>query len=268
MRFNGLHSVSSLGCPELSLGELLALAVRHGIGAVELRTLGGLDVPSYLRKEFGTPAAFAGFVAAQPVRVIGFGTSMSLVGPGRKRQDLFLEFLPWAEALGGVRLRVFDGGKNWTDAEFAEAVAFLHWWQAERATRGWRSDIMIETHDFLFTAAVLQRFLAVAPKGTAILWDTHHTWRIGGESPTVTWRAVRDSIVHLHVKDSVTLPDPNGKYAYVLPGAGEFPMRDLLTVLETDRFGGPLSLEWERQWHPTLPPLDEALAHASVSAWW
>jgi len=33
-------------------------------------------------------------------------------------------------------------------------------------------------------------------------------------------------------------------------------------------FGGAVSLEWERLWHPQLAPLDEALASATRLGWW
>jgi hypothetical protein len=38
--------------------------------------------------------------------------------------------------------------------------------------------------------------------------------------------------------------------------------------LRADDFAGPVSLEWERMWHPYLPSLDEALTAATASQWW
>jgi len=62
----------------------------------------------------------------------------------------------------------------------------------------------------------------------------------------------------------VSQPGPRLPYSYVLPGAGEFPMRALCTALSG--YDGVLSLEWERLWHPDLPPMDEALRAAG--GWW
>ena len=132
---------------------------------------------------------------------------------------------------------------------------------------GWSCDVMIETHDSLFTAAAIGRFLAVAPDA-AILWDAHHTWRKGGEDPLVTWRAIRGSVPHVHVKDSIGVPSARHPFTYVLPGDGEFPMAPLMAVLRADNFAGPVSLEWEKMWHPYLAPLDEALATATARGWW
>ena len=53
----------------------------------------------------------------------------------------------------------------------------------------------------------------------------------------------------------------------MLPGAGEFPMAPLRAVLAAE-YAAVVSLEWEKLWHPYLPPLDEALAVASRRGWW
>ena len=263
------RAFSSLGCPECSLEDTFALAARHGIAAVELRALGGTtDLPAYLEKSYGSPAAFAARVRSQPVRVAALGTSLHVIGGVAGERAAFLSFLPWAEALGGVRLRVFDGGRALDASELAQAADTLRWWQAERCAHGWRSDVMVETHDSLFTAAALRRFLAAVPEGTALLWDTHHTWRKGGEDPVETWRTLRDRIVHLHVKDSIAVPSARHPFTYVLPGEGAFPFEPLRAALRADRFAGPVSLEWEKLWHPYLPSLEEALRVAALRGWW
>jgi len=258
---------SSLGCPDLSLDETLALAVKHGIGAVELRSLGGtVELPKYFAEKFGTPEKLAVRVRASGVRLVGFGASLNLAGVTAAEREQLAAFAPWAEALGVPRLRVFDG-KNADTTGLAAALETLRWWRELRAARGWAVDVMIETHDSLFTAAAIGRFLAAAP-GAAILWDAHHTWRKGGEDPVATWRAIRASVVHVHVKDSINVPSARHPFTYVLPGDGEFPIAPVLAALRTDKFSGPVSLEWEKLWHPYLPPLDEALRVAAARAWW
>jgi sugar phosphate isomerase/epimerase len=259
---------STLGCPEFSLGETLALAAKHGIGAVELRALGGtVELTRHLAEAFGSPEALAAKLRGGAVRIVSLDTSLKLVGAAAGDREAFLDYVPWAEALGVERLRVFDGGKTGDDAELEAAAETVRWWRELRRARGWRADLAIETHDSLVTSAAIQRFLTRAP-GTAILWDAHHTWRKGGEDPVATWRAIRGSVVHVHVKDSVSVPSAKHPFTYVLPGAGEFPMAPLMAALRADGFAGPVSLEWEKVWHPYLAPLDEALAVAAVQAWW
>lgn len=263
-----LHCFSSLGCPEFSLDQILALAGQFHVPTVELRALnGGIDLASSFARTYGTPAALGKHVAASPVKVVAFDASLRLVGGTTEQREQLVELAPWAEAAGVRWLRVFDGGRAADAAELAEAAATLTWWRELRTQKGWTVDVMVETHDALFTEAAIRCFLERAP-GTAILWDAHHTWRKGGEDPLQTWRVIRSAVVHVHVKDSISVPSAKHPFTYVLPGDGDFPIRALLRALEADGFAGPVSLEWEKVWHPYLPPLERALRVAGERGWW
>lgn len=259
---------SSLGCAGLSLDETLALAEKHGIPLLELRALGGtVELPGYFSALYGSPANLAARIRASRVRVVALDASLRLVGATQIERKQFTAFVPWAEALGVQRIRVFDGGKTADPAEITSARETLGWWTTLRKERGWRTELMVETHDSLYTSEAILRFVTAFP-GTAILWDAHHTWRKGGEDPVLTWKAIRANVVHVHVKDSIDVPSVRHPYTYVLPGAGEFPIAPLRDVLRANGFTGPVSLEWEKLWHPYLPSLDQALATAAERQWW
>jgi len=262
------RAFSTLGCTEFDLGQAEALAKSFRLEALELRGLGNrLDLPKYLAATFGSPRELSARQANSSIRICAFGTSLRLMGSSPADREEFLEFLPWAEALQVPWLRIFDGGKDPTQIDWEAADATLTWWRRVRRERNVRADIMVETHDsFLRGKAIGELVRRCGP--VKILWDTHHTWRKGGEDPQETWRHIAPSVVHVHVKDSRTtgLPNANG-FEYVLPGAGEFPMRDLRRMLATS-FTGVVSLEWERKWVPTLPPLAEALRSAQRHSWW
>jgi sugar phosphate isomerase/epimerase len=193
--------------------------------------------------------------------------SLRLVGSTLEDRAQLAALAPWAEAIGVRWLRVFDGGKNGDAAELAAAAETLRWWGDLRTSHGWRTNVMVETHDSLFTAERIQRFVAVVPE-IALLWDAHHTWRKGVEDPLATWTAVGDRVVHVHVKDSIDLASARHPFTYVLPGDGEFPIARTLTALRADRYEGAVSLEWEKAWHPYLPSLGEALTVARARKWW
>jgi len=262
-----VRSFSTLGCPELDLDGVLGLARAHGIAAVELRVLAGsLDLPAHF-SGLGVPrAALASRIRAAGVRVVAFGTSLRLMDGTDADVEKFLEFVPWAEALGVPWLRVFDGGENARGAELDRAAAVIARWKELRASRRWTTDIMVETHDALLTAPAIGRFSRAVPSAR-ILWDTHHTWRAGGENPADTWRDIRASVAHIHVKDSLPGEGPGRPNRYVLPGTGDFPMAALREALGSG-YAGAVSLEWERQWHPELPPLADALRSAAARSWW
>lgn len=262
------YGFSTLGCAELSLDDALALAATHRLKCIELRALGGsIDLPAYFAEKFGTPAGLATHLRTSAVKVAAFDTSFKLIGAAPADREALLQFVPWAEAAGVSRLRVFDGGKLADDTELSQAVETMSWWGDLRRKNGWKADLMVETHDSLFTAAALGRFIAAAP-AAGILWDSHHTWKKGNEDPIVTWRATKAHIVHIHVKDSVSRPSARHPFTYVLPGDGEFPAAPLFAALKADNFTGTVSFEWEKLWHPYLPSLDEALTVAARRNWW
>jgi sugar phosphate isomerase/epimerase len=259
-----VRTFSTLGCPELGLDGVLALARENGIAAVELRVLeGSMELPSVFERNAESAATLMPRLAEAGVRVLALATSMSLIDGSDSDFGKLLEFVPWAEAMGVPWLRVFDGGKSATGAELDRAALVVARWRKLRADRGWKTDLMVETHDALSTSAAIGR-LTRAVTGLAILWDSHHTWRNGGEHPAETWATVHGSVVHIHVKDSRL--EGGTASRYVLPGTGEFPMESLRRAL--GGFTGGVSLEWERQWHPELPPLSEALLSARSTSWW
>jgi sugar phosphate isomerase/epimerase len=262
------RAFSTLGCADFTLDEVVALGVRHNIAQLELRALGGtLELPDYFAAS-GAPAMLGEKMERAGIRVLALDTSFKVMGRIPDDRRKLLEFLPLAEALHVRWLRVFDGGTTLNPAALAEAADALAWWQAERRALGSEVDLMIETHDLLLTAEKINRFVAAMPPGSVhLLWDTHHTWKKGGEDPLLTWRSVGAQVVHVHVKDSVSARSAKHPFTYVLPGTGEFPMEPLQRVLATE-FGGAVSLEWERLWHPYLAPLDDALRSAALRHWW
>lgn len=262
---------STLGCAELDLGQIVRLAAEHGIGAIELRAVAGrLDPVAVLKERHGTPAGVAAWWRAQPagVRILTLQTSFKLAGSAVADRQALLEFAPWADALGAPWLRVFDGGAG-PDAggSLAEMAGSISWWREQRRIHGWRTDLVIETHDSLCTAAGVAALAGRFPD-IAILWDPHNMWRKGGEAPAAVWRAIRRQVAYLHVKDSIARPSARHPFTYVLPGRGDFPMAPLRNMLAADGFAGVLSLEWERHWHPYLPPLPAALRAMRAAGWW
>src|SRR4051812_37313941 len=124
-----LRCFSSLGCPDLALDETLALAAKHGIGAVELRSLGGtVELAAYFADKFGTPEKLSARVRASGVRVVALNASMHLADATAGEREQLAAFGPWADALGARWLRVFDG-KNADSTGLVAALEALRWWR-------------------------------------------------------------------------------------------------------------------------------------------
>lgn len=254
---------SSIGCPHNSLQELCLICRQSTVFNVEIRALESeLDLPKFLQSKFLSPEKWAETVHSEGINVCGLSSSLKLVGNKPQDREDFLRFIPWAEALGGAPLRVFDGGDVETGLParaLREALETIAWWRELKAANGWSTDIIIETHDALAHRESVQRLQHHLKTPVDILWDTHHTWKKGGEDIPATWSAIGQWVRHIHIKDSISVPSARHPFTYVLPGTGEFPLQETLQYLVQQKFGGMVSLEWEKLWHPYLGPLEDAL---------
>lgn len=254
---------STLGCVEADLPEVVALADRFAIPGIELRGLGGeLDPAAALGGARDRhPELWAELRGQGRVRMIG--TSFLLSANGAAERAALLAGAELADALACPWLRVFGRSGDRLDlaeAELDRMEEALRWWGREKAARGLRCGLIVETHDVLSSTANCLRLLARCE--APILWDAHHTWCAAGEPFAATWRALGPRIRHVHVKDSA--PAQSGRHG-CLPGRGDVPIPELLALLRRAAFAGAVSLEWERRWEPHLPELPLALA--ALTAW-
>lgn len=222
---------------------------------VELRSLSGtLDLPTLLaghKPRAGDP----------PVRVLG--THVLLLGLDEKGVAEFLRFARLADALGARWVRVFgtsggDMADEITPAQLDEAASSVQRLRAALASHGHVCDLILETHDIFSSSERCLALNSRLAEPVRLLWDSHHTWRLAGESPEVSWAMLGPLISHIHYKDS-SGPLGATDWHHVLPGRGEYPVDRLRAVLAASGYREGVSLEWEKLWHPEMEPLAEAL---------
>ena len=260
-----------MGCPAATLADACSLAAEFLIPAIELRSLGNtLDLPGLFAGSGWTPAVVRETCTRHSVRLTSAGSSFKLISPDPAERTALLEFCGWADLLKIPFVRVFGGGKWGTplsDADYANAVRNVAWWRSEKAARGWQIEMLLETHDSFAASAPCLKLNAALAQPLNLIWDSHHTWRYAGEPPADTWRRIGQFVKHVHVKDSVNLPSARHPYTYVLIGEGQMPLAETVQVLRAGKFTGDVSLEWEKLWHPYLPPLSAALDGLRKQPW-
>lgn len=216
-----------------------------------------MDLPGYFEHQ-SLPVSYP------DVRLLA--TSFSLLEADCESLDAFRSFAVLADRLQVPYLRIFGAGgagmgEDLTSEQLKIASTSVRQLQKILTDNGSKSQILLETHDVFSSSKrciALNNMLDVPVK---ILWDSHHTWRLAGESPEMTWRALGPLIQHIHYKDSVSDPkDPHG-HRYVKPGEGEFPTKTLHKLLQSVGYTGGISLEWEKLWHSYLPSIEEPLPH-------
>ncbi len=263
--------VSTLGCPELTLPEVCELLGEFNLHELEIRPVDGrLDLPQWIGNKRWPPQRARDLLAKYQIQFCVGGSSLKLVGSDAKSRAGALTFCAWADSWGARYVRAFGGG-TWgrplTEADYDEAARTIEWWQREKKLHGWHVDLLLETHDGFSASGPCRELLARLRDPIGIIWDSHHTWRLGGESPRESWSQLSRWIRHVHIKDSITKPSERHPFTYVLPGDGEVPLGKIVEVLSEHHFPGVVSLEWERLWHSYLPPLREALAQLQTQPW-
>lgn len=249
---------STLGCVDYSLDEILALAARFAIPALELRGMEGAvkteQIPSL------APDRIAGTAAkiASALRPAVYGSSIALTDAARDPVKLQsgLGEIDVAAALGFPQLRVFgnrfiDGDE---DASVKAAAETLHTLCVYAAPKG--ITILLEVHgDFVRTETFSVLFARMEGiENFGLIWDVAHSDTPYGDDWLPFWRTVSPYTRHVHVKDHRRSPKQLTQL-----GEGEIPLIPILRQLAADGFSGCVSLEWERKWHPELPPIEEAL---------
>ncbi|WP_269523122.1 sugar phosphate isomerase/epimerase family protein [Coraliomargarita parva] len=260
---------SSMGWPEANWAELSTLARQFDFGAIELRTLGGeLDIHSAMIQAFGSPESMRAQCDASGVGVVGLNSSWFLLADNEAGWQDVQKLAHWAERANIPYIRVFDGKPDGQEDGVALILKALEKWEAWKCAAGIHTELLIETHDYLAdwrkTGELAERF----PGKINILWDVCHSWRLTGRSPLDDWAYFKPFTRHIHIKDALLDASSKNGVQYVLPGEGALPIVPLLEKLTTDSFDGVVSLEWEKQWHPDLPSLKEALESGGVHGWW
>ncbi len=189
------------------------------------------------------------------LRVSDLGASATLheFEPAKRKEQLdeAKRFIDLAHRMNVPYVRVF-GDKIVKDqpkqATVGRIVSGLR--ELGQHARGSGVQVLMESHgDFPDSPTLLDLMKNVAMPEVGILWDTHHTFVMGHEQPSVTYDRLKSYIRHTHIKDSAGEGDSEH---YVLPGAGRIPLREIVRVLAAGGYSGYYSFEWEKVWHPEI----------------
>jgi len=256
--------VSTLGCPDWSLDELLSCAEENGYEAVELR---GLQDEMFLPQ---APEFAPSNVEATKSRFERAGCAVACLGASARftpqepnvRREMLDEVTAYADlavALGAPMVRVFGGnipeGVSRADClKYAgEALRQAGEIAAERGVK-----LVLETHDAFSSGEQVAELLRAADSpAVGSLWDIHHPYR-QGESLETTMEHLRSTLLHTHLKDSV---EDGDKRRYTLLGEGDIPVLEALQLLKDEGYDGYLSLEWEKRWHAEIADPEVVFPH-------
>ena len=256
---------STLGCPAWGWKRVLGEADRLGYAGIELRGLEG-EMDLTKRPEFvgGKLKESRSDLEALGLRITDLGSSarMHEKDEGKRAAELDegRRFIDLAHALGVPYVRMF--GDNIPPGEPREEAM-------KRVIDGFREMaahakaagvvVLIESHgDFTHSPDLEEVLIGVGSDAFALLWDAHHTFVAGRETPAETYRRLGPFVRHTHLKDS--RPEGDGR-RYVLTGEGDVPVKEQVKVLASSGYKGFYCFEWEKKWHPEIEEPEVAFPH-------
>jgi sugar phosphate isomerase/epimerase len=255
---------STLGCPTWDWPQTLDFAAAHGYSAVELRGIKDvMDLPKAAEFQPERLAQTQRELKDRGLVISDLGASTNLhetapdKGPAGMAEAR--SFIDLASRIGVPYVRVF--GNKFTDGVPREQTLELIARNLRTLGEYGREHnvlVLLETHgDFTDSPTILELMKRADSKGAAVLWDAHHTFVLGKESPETSVRELGPYIRHTHLKDSVPAATDR---RYVLTGAGEVPVRRQVEALARAQYKGFYSFEWEKRWHPEIEEPQVAFA--------
>ena len=256
---------STLGCPKWPWSKVIEQAAALGYAAIELRGIEGeMDLTKRPELTGGRADQTLKDLRALDLVISDLGASSRMheadpkvralqLDEGRRFIDLaarlkvpyvrvFGDKIPPGEARADVIPRVVDGLRTLGEHATGSGVA-----------------VILESHgDFTDSPSLLEILKGAAMPNVALLWDAHHTFVAGKESPAQTFKALGSYVRHTHLKDS--RPENNG-VRYVLTGSGTVPVKDTVAVLVKAGYKGYYCYEWEKAWHPAIEEPEVAFPH-------
>jgi sugar phosphate isomerase/epimerase len=254
-RARPLIAFSTLAFPGRRLVEVAELGRQWGYEGVELRLVDGQLVDpamgqperEQVRRDLG------GFP------VVAVDTSVRLVEPAPVPQ--VRAFLELAADLGAPVVRVFGGNLPDAPGERGELMGQAARALEELASHAERLGVAIgvETHDSFSSSAVVAELVGRVPSAwVGAVWDSHHPCRVG-EDPSETYARIGERLLLAQVKDARRNDANPSGWDLVLLGHGDLPLREMLKVLASHGYRRPLSVEWEKRWHPEIEEPEVAL---------
>jgi sugar phosphate isomerase/epimerase len=252
---------STLCCPDWPLDRIIAAAVEHGIGGIELRGLGEeIDVTRLLAFSVSLDQTLA-TLRSSGIQVPCVSTSVTLVCPAGPRWQAMLEecqrSAELAAAMGTPLVRIFGGTAtgDLTDDE-AMALARRRIRQIVKLCRPLHCRPVVETHDAWSTSSRMLELLdGLDSDVVGISWNVEHSFR-AGQSPRELVRNLGSYLAHVHLKDSLANGRPSTP---TLLGDGEIPLEDSLQALRSSAYHGWVCLETDKRWQPEAPSPQESI---------
>jgi len=253
-------SFTNLGCPDWGLETIAERAAEYGYDGVELRSHADntilypnppLKYRKYVKSLFDAKGLDICCVSAYSRFATGDEKLLD------ENKQILVDDILLARDLGAPFVRSFLGENNeLTHQEIiAHAAGYINY--CCDFADGLGVKVVFETHDAWCSGDLMKlAFDKITSNGAAILWDVVNN-QLQGETAKGFFDIIGERCAHVHMKDSVNLPD--GSHQYCFMGEGTAEVTECVDLLRKANYQGFITFEWEKRWHPDLPEPELAL---------
>ncbi len=246
-------SFSTLGTPGYSWQEITAMAKDLGFAGIELRGIGDGIFSAYAE-----PFSDENIEKTKEklkkmhISVPCLSTGCALRFADKTEQTLseIRTYIKLAEKLGTPFIRILGDLTAEPTTDFDDGVVIESLKRLAPEAEAANVTLLVETNGVYTDTKRLSNVLfSVGSDSVGALWDFHHPYRYGNETPQQTIENLGAYIKYTHIKDSVM---NNGRVEYRLLGEGDLPIADFIAALRSINYEGFITLEWLKTYMPDL----------------
>ncbi|MCL2057157.1 MAG: AMP-binding protein [Oscillospiraceae bacterium] len=253
---------STLACPDYSWDEIVAIAKDTGFDGIEVRGV-GRHIAATSAPVFSASrrADTKKRLDALRLEIPCFSTGCCLKFADRRgeNQQEITAYIELAAAMGTPYIRILADLDAAPDGEVDDdfIVEQLKGLAPVAGENG--VTLLVESNGVYSDTARLRKILEnTASDWVGALWDTHHPYRVMGETPEETIQNLGAFIKYIHIKDSAM---ENGAVSYRMMGEGDLPIDEMMGALRSINYGGYISLEWVKRWSGGLEDAGIVIPH-------
>lgn len=242
---------STLGCHDLELNQILKIANKYNIDAIEVRGIHHEMSNNKIEAFKNIKDTYELFKNSNVVPYI-LGTSCKFHDDTTRDSmiEKAYEEIQIASRNHFYGIRVF-GNLIIDSTTIYKVIDSLN--KICKYALDYKIHIFLEVHGDFNTIESLKEIVNhINYDNFSLIWDIYHTHFIYQNNWKEFYHELKNHITHVHIKDVLDKK-------IVLPGKGEIDIVGIIQYLIDDGYTGYFSLEWERKWEPDLEPIEIAL---------
>lgn len=244
---------STLGCPDFSWTDIYTMAKDLGFNGIEIRGLGNdifaVKAQPFTEKELPKTIKKLSELHLE-IPCFSSGCCLKFPEKAEENYQLIVQYIDLAAKIHAPYVRVLADLHPEPDGDVDDEVVLASLRRLIPVAEKNGVTLLVESNGvYSDTKRLVSLIARTESDNVAALWDVHHTYRFGKETPEQTVQNLGAYIKYVHVKDSVI---ENGKIQYRMMGDGDLPIDDIMLALRSINYEGYISLEWVKRWASDL----------------